>query len=367
MQHLQLVACLFFLSLGFSLSVVAQPSESRVVVHQLKETALTTELELSGTLHPLREADLSVAADALVTKLHADVGKRVKRGDLLLELDASVAQQEHARALALVSSAELSVKEAQRLLDQALRLKDQSHIAQTEVSARENELGLAKASLAQARAESSIAAEQLAKHRLYAPFDGVISARWTDLGQWLSRGDQVFTLVSLDLLRLDVKLPQEHLASIEHIKTVQIHPDTQPQLAIPAHIDTLVPVGDASRSFLLRLAADTTSSALVPGASARAMLRFEHTQQAVLLPRDALLRNADGNYCVFVVADGKAQRRQIRVGALGRVGEADGYLIEEGLAAGEQVVIRGNEILEDGQAVAVVKAQHAVEQQGQQP
>lgn len=356
MQSLNLFTGLFFLALLFSSLVNAQPPEVRVVTHQLSSTAFTTELELSGTLHPLREADLSVAADALVTKLHADVGKRVKRGDLLLELDSTVAQQEHARAKALVSSAELSAKEAQRLLDQAMRLKDQSHIAQTEVSARENELGLAKAGVAQARAEASIAAEQLAKHRLYAPFDGVISARWTDLGQWLSRGDQVFTLVSLDMLRLDVKLPQEHLANIEQIKTVQIHPDTQPQLSIPAHVDTLVPVGDASRSFLLRLAADETSPALVPGASARAQLRFEHAQQAVLLPRDALLRNADGNYSVFVVADGKAQRRQINIGTFGSAGGLDGYLIEEGLAAGEQVVIRGNEILDDGQAVTVVDA-----------
>ena len=351
MQRLQVLTGLFLSSLVLSPLVNAQPSETRVVIHQLHNTALTTELELSGTLQPLRDAELSVAADALVTRLHADVGKRVKRGDLLLELDASVAKQEHARALALVSSAELSVKEAQRLVDQALRLKDQSHIAQTEVSARENELGLAKASLAQARAEASIAAEQLAKHRLYAPFDGVISARWTDLGQWLSRGDQVFTLVSLDLLRLDVKLPQEHLANIEQIKSVQIRPDAQPQLMLAAHVDTLVPVGDASRSFLLRLAADETSPALIPGASARAHLRFEHAQQAVLLPRDALLRNADGNYSVFVVADGKALRRQIRLGTLGQ----DGYLIEDGLTAGEQVVIRGNEILDDGQAVTIVK------------
>ena len=367
MQRFHVLTGLLFCSLACSPLLSAQPSESRVVIHSLQSTALTTELTLSGTLNPLRDAELSVAADALVTALHADVGKRVKRGDLLLELDASVAKQEHLRALAQVSAAELSAKEAQRLVDEALLLKAQSHIAKTEISARESASALAKASLAQARAEASIAAEQLAKHRLYAPFDGVISARWTDLGQWLSRGDQVFTLVSLDLLRLDVRLPQERLANIDQLKSVQIRPDAQPQLEVPAHVDTVVPVGDASRSFLVRLAADNTSPALVPGASARALFHFEHPQQAVLLPRDALLRNADGNYSVFVVADGKAQRRPVTLGktTLGNIGR-DGYLVEEGLAAGEQVVIRGNELLDDGQLVTVVKELTSIEQ-GQQP
>ena len=351
MQRLHLFTGLVLSSFLFSPLSGAQAPESRVVIHQLHTTALVTEMELSGTLRPLREAELSVAAEALVTTVHADVGKRVKRGELLLELDASLAKQEHLRALAEVSAAELRAQEAQRLVDEALQLKQQSYIAKTEISARENAAALAKANLSQARAEASIAAEQLARHRLYAPFDGVISERWTDLGQWLGRGDQVFTLVSLDLLRLDVRLPQEQLQNIDQLQTVQIRPDAQPQLEIPARVDTLVPVGDAARSFLLRVAADEHSPALMPGASARALFRFEHPQQAVLLPRDALLRNADGNYSVFVVADGKAQRRQVTLGSIGR----DGYLVEKGLSAGEQVVIRGNELLSDGQPVMVVQ------------
>lgn len=307
----RLFTCLFLPFFALSPSIHAETSDLRVVTHSLVSTAFTSELELSGTVRPLREAELSVAAEALVTHLHVDVGSRVKRGDLLLELDSSIAKQEHQRALAQLSAAETTATESARLRDEALRLKQQSHIAQSEVSARTSAATLATARVEQARADARIAAEQLAKHKLYAPFDGVISARGTDLGQWLSRGDQVFTLVSLDLLLLDVKLPQEHLTSIDDIQSVLITPDSQPTLQLPARIDKLVPVGDESRSFLLRIAANETSPALLPGASARALFRFEHAQNAVLLPRDALLRNADGNYNVFVVADGKALRRKI--------------------------------------------------------
>lgn len=352
MQRLLLTTCLFLPLLATSHSVNAQPNELQVVTHRLETTALGSELELSGTLRALRDSTLSVSVNALVKRLHVDLGSRVKQGDLLLELDDSIAKQEHQRALAQLSAAETAATEAARLRDEALRLKQQSHIAQSEVSARESAAKLAMARLQEARADARIAAEQLAKHHLKAPFDGVISARWTDLGQWLNPGDQVFTLVSMDLLRLDVQLPQEHLPSIEHIQTVQIRPDSQPGLQIPARIDTLVPVGDASRSFLLRLAATEASPALVPGASARAHLVFKQAKTAVLLPRDAVLRNADGNFSVFVVENGKAKRRQIALGNSGR----DGYLVEQGLKAGEQVVIRGNELLSDEQSVTITAA-----------
>lgn len=347
-----LITCLLLPILAVSHLLSAQPDAVQVVTHRLQTTALTSELELSGTVRALRDSTLSVAVNALVKRLHVDVGSRVKQGDLLLELDDSIAKQEHQRALAQLSAAETLATEAARLRDEALRLKQQSHIAQSEVSARESNAKLATARVLEARADAGIAAEQLAKHQLKAPFDGVINARWTDLGQWLNPGDQVFTLVSTNQLRLDVQLPQEYLASIDHVDTVQIHPDSQPSLQIPARVDTVVPVGSASRSFLLRLVATEASPALVPGASARAQLVFKQAKTAVLLPRDAVLRNADGNFSIFVVENGKAKRRQIALGTSGR----DGYLVEQGLAAGEQVVVRGNELLSDGQAVTVAAA-----------
>lgn len=349
MRRLLLTTSLFLPLLAISHSIKAQPNELQVVTHRLQTTAMGSELELSGTLRALRDSNLSVAVNALVKQLHVDLGSHVKQGDLLLELDDNIAKQEHQRALAQLSAAETAATEAARLRDEALRLKQQSHIAQSEVSARESAATLAVARLQEARADAGIAAEQLARHQLKAPFDGVISARWTDLGQWLTPGDQVFTLVSTDELRLDVQLPQEHLPSIDQIHAVQIRPDSQPTLHIPARVDAIVPVGDASRSFLLRLLATDSSPALVPGASARAHLTFQQAKTAVLLPRDAVLRNADGNFSVFVVENGKAKRRQI---ALGNT-RPDGYLVEQGLEAGEQVVIRGNELLSDDQSVTV--------------
>ncbi|MDU0353743.1 efflux RND transporter periplasmic adaptor subunit [Paraglaciecola aquimarina] len=327
----------------------AKSTDVRVVTQALKSTALVTELVLSGTVRPLHSAELSVATEALVSALHVEVGSKVKQGDLLLELDAELAKQLHIGALAQVSAAEVTLKEAQRVLDEGLRLLQQKHVTQSEISLRQSNVTIAKAQLEQTTSAARIAKKQLDYHRLYAPFDGVISARWTDLGQWLSVGDQAFTLVSLDNLRLDVRLPQEQLANIDHLQSVTIQPDSHPKLSIAASIDTLVPVGDASRSFLLRLSSNQKTSALLPGTSANGLFKFAHSKVAVVLPRDALLRNADGNYTVFIVEDGIAKRRKVTLGPAGQ----DGYLVEEGLQPGEQVVIRGNELLSEGSPVII--------------
>lgn len=342
--------CILPLLLSLNAPVVlAQKDASPVVVRTLQATALTSELELSGTVRSLRDAQLSVAADALVSELQAEAGDRVKRGDVLLKLDDSLAQQEYQRAQALVTAAQTTQAEAERLLNEALMMKKQSHISESEVNARQSTAKFATAELTQARAAAQIAGEQLKRHTLRAPFAGVVASRQAELGQWISRGDPAFTLVSMDLLRLELKLPQEYLSHIDQLQSVTIMPDAGGK-PVMASVDTLVPVGDASRAFLLRLKADEPSPALLPGASARARFEFEYNENAVLLPRDALLRNADGNYSVFIVQNNQAQRRQVQLGRAGR----DGYLVREGLNPGEQVVIRGNEILRDGQPVKIV-------------
>lgn len=327
----------------------AQSTGMKVVVHQLETAPVTRDLELSGTLRSLREAQLSLAAEALVSEIYVDVGARVEQGQLLLALDSSLVAREHQRAKARVNAAQISLDEAQRLLAQAVKLRPNNHISQTEVESRKSAVTLAEAQLEQAKADADLVAERLAKHRLYAPFDGVISARWIELGQWLNRGDRVFTLVSLDQLRLDVRLPQEQLQDMNKLSSVYIKPDTDVSVEIAAKVESVVPVSDRSRSVLVRVAATEPAEALFPGASARAVLQFEHATDAIVVPRDAVLRNADGNYSVFVVEQGTARVRQVELGLASR----HGYLVKEGLQAGDQVVVRGNEVLRDGESVEV--------------
>ena len=322
------------------------------VTTPITATAAET-LRLSGSLSAERHASLSPRADGLVTEVLVDAGSRVEAGDVLLRLDPAIATLARDEARAASAEARAHLAEARRLADEARRLRESNHISATEAAAREAALALAEAAADGARARARSAAEALARHQLTAPFGGVISARHSEAGEWVNRGDTVLELVALDPVRLDVRAPQERFADIGPHTPVTVLPDSRPGVRLDGRVAARVPVSDpAARAFLVRVVIDDPGPAgdLLPGTSAIALFQLDDGKPRLLVPRDALLRHPDGGHSLFVVADGRAQRRPVTLGPEG----PDGVAIRTGLDAGERVVIRGNEALRDGQLVTVI-------------
>jgi RND family efflux transporter MFP subunit len=167
----------------------------------------------------------------------------------------------------------------------------------------------------------------------------------------------VLSLVATDRVRLDLRVPQERFAQIDDATRVQVYADTLGDTPLPARIGARVPVNDpGARTFLLRLLVDDPEGRLLPGSSARAEIDLPAGSPALAVSRDALLRQPDGGYHLFVVEAGDGQsapvarQRSVRV-----LRERDDRVAVAGdLKAGEQVVVRGNEALRDGQPVAPV-------------
>ena len=279
-----------------------------------------------------------------------DVGDVTKKGQPLIRLDPALAEHELAQREANVQAARASRDERARQVREAERLAAEKLFPQTELELRRAALAEAEAALAQAEAAFRQQQETLARHTLVAPFDGVIAQRMTDVGEYVSLGTPVLQLVALNHLYLDVQVPQEYFTALERLRGITVRPDLQPDKAYYATLLAAVPVGDASaRSFQARLEVDDAGN-LLPGTSASAILHFEQEGSSVpVVPPDALLRHPDGNYSLFTVRDGKAVRHVVRIGR----SNEDGVEIIDGLPSGEPVVIRGNEILRDGQAVRV--------------
>ncbi len=310
------------------------------------------ELRLSGSLRAEHQASLSPRVDGLVAEVLVDAGSQVKQGDVLLRLDDDIARLAQDEARAARVEAEVAMTEAQRVLDEARRLRQQNHISESETAARRSDLALARAAYEVALARERTAMEQVQRHLLPAPMTGVITVRNTEAGEWVSRGDPVLELVAIEPVRLDVMAPQERFPEISSATPVEVLPDAMPGARLKGRIAARVPVGDASaRAFLVRVVIDNPQVTLLPGTSATAVFRLNHSDlKRLVVPRDALLRQPDGGYSLFVVSEGRAERRPVQVGREG----PEGIVIQEGLEAGEPVVIRGNEILRSGQSVRVV-------------
>lgn len=333
--------------------VIAQDSAQPVRVARVEAGGIGELLVLTGTLTAVRDAGLSPRIDGLVEHIEVDAGSRVQRGDVLLRLDDALARTAVDQAEAMLAGAAAQRDEAARRVEEAEPLVEARSLPRTELESRRAALAAAEAARAAAAAELAQRREELRRHALTAPFDGVIAERMSEVGEWVLRGSAVLRLVALSPIRLDVQVPQERFDAIAGDIDVSIEPDMHPGERLPAWIEARVPVGDGSaRSFLLRLTADTGDLTLLPGTSARA--RFALPASAgTRIPRDALLRHADGGYSVFIAAGDppRAQRRTLRLGR-----DADGLVeVLDGLEPGQQVVVRGNEGLREGQPLQLLE------------
>ena len=182
-----------------------------VRVEPVREQAIRQVVRLTGTVTSPRDANLSAATSGLVTALHVDAGSQVIEGEVLLELDAEMARWQWRSATAAVAASRVALEDARRRLEEARTLAPQRSIAETVVRDLAAEVAQDEAALQQAEADAGFRQALLDRHQLRAPFSGVVSAKLTDVGEWINTGDAVLSLVATDELRIDFPVAEDHL------------------------------------------------------------------------------------------------------------------------------------------------------------
>lgn len=309
-------------------------------------------LELSGTVTSPHASQISTSVEGLVSAVYFDSGAHVKVGDLLLELDAELEEAAYDQAQAQAAQAAAEVEDAKRRLKIAESLAKRDYGPKNEVEARQAEVEIDTATLEGFQAEQKRRKVVLKRHKLPAPFDGVISKRMAEVGQWVEPGTAVFELVAMRDFRVDVPVPQDYYARLREGADVTILIDTLPGEAISAKIGALIPVSDPdARTFTLRVLPERDDIPITPGMSARVLINLDTGKRDLVVSRDALIRYPDGRITVWVLEkDGdkmSVTERRIEIGLA-----FDGMVqVLSGLKEGERVVVRGNETLREGQTV----------------
>lgn len=309
-------------------------------------------LTLTGSTNSEHRSDLSARVSGIVETVAADAGFHAERGDLLLQIDATLAEADLARAEAAVREAEAQLSEARRLFDEAAALGE--NIPGTTRLTRESGVKMAEAALASRRAELKAARETLDRHRLVAPYDGVVTQKLTEAGEYVQTGTAVFEFVGSGPLRFDVQAPQDYFPLIDMTTPAVIRFDAVPGQEATGRLIAKVPYSDpAVRTFLIRFQLEHTGDMVIPGMSGIATLTLPGARNVFLLPRDAITRYPDGSSAVWVVegdGDGRTAR-PVRVTTGSRI--ADNVEVLSGITAGMWVVNRGNETLREGQTVRI--------------
>jgi RND family efflux transporter MFP subunit len=305
----------------------------------------------------LARAELSVGASGEVRRVAVREGDRVTRGQTLLEIDPSLARAQVRRAEA---TRDLADDERELAEWQAAQVAEAGPRA---VSGAEIERSRTAAEAAGARGEASSAElaearSMLSRHRIVAPFDGVVARRSVDPGDWISAGDPALAIVSAEAVQVIVAAPSELILDVEPGMPAHIRPGASFHAAIPesdavveAEIAGVVSALDSeTRTVTLRLTPRETRRWLLAGSTVRVFLSIHRSdERAVRIPRDALVRGAVG-YRVIEVVDDAAVPHPVEVVATA----TDAVLvIGEGLDVDDVVVTRGNERLRPQQQVEI--------------
>ena len=288
----------------------------------------------TGTLQADSEAAVKARVRARVRSVEVEEGDRVREGDLLCRLDEEELRIARDKATATAANDKLKYERARKLRDQNL-------ISQEQYQEQEHLFEVSKANAELAELDLSYAAVR-------APISGRVSARRTEPGQEVSPGDALFSVVDEDPLRLDLHVPERLVGRLAAGQSVELQLDASGR-ALQGRIARLAPVVDVSTGTVKVTVEVSADGAVRPGSFARARVVTDLHENALILPRDALVSEGD-EWFVFTVADGRARRVPVKLG----FEEADRVELAEGPAAGEKVVVAGAPALKDGSPVELL-------------
>lgn len=301
------------------------------------------EVSAVGSMRAVRGVDVTTEVTGLVRSLHFKSGDDVKKGQILVELNADpeIAQQH-----ALEAAADLS----QTVLDRDKEQYDAQAISKAQLDADAADL---KNKRAQAAAQAALAAKKIIR----APFDGRLGITTVNPGQYLNTGDKIVTLQAVDPIYVDFKLPQQQLSMIANGQAVNLTTDSYPGVKFVGKINAIDPRVDAStRNFQAEATVPNPDRKLLPGMFTRVGVVAGEAKHYLTLPQTAITYNPYGA-TVFLAhkkpggsdKDLIAQQSFVTLGPT----RGDQVAVVKGVSEGDLVVTSGQMKLVNGAPLIV--------------
>ncbi|RKH56211.1 efflux RND transporter periplasmic adaptor subunit [Corallococcus llansteffanensis] len=323
-----------------------QPPES-VTSAQVESFGWQATQGAVGTVLAVRGVTLSAELPGVVSDIRFENGASVKKGQVLVQLDAS-------SEAAQLTGAEADAQLARLTRDRVEKLLAQGANTQSELDA-------VRARAVQAEAVVAHLKTLLAKKVIRAPFEGRVGIRQVELGQLVSPGNPIASLQSITPALVEFLLPQQALAQVKQGQKVRIRVDVFPGQTWEGELTTINPeVELSSRNVRMRATVPNADGRLLPGMFANVEVLAESSHPVVAIPATAVLFAPYGD-SVFTLAEGKdaaGKKALLARQQFVRLGERRGDFVEvtSGLTAGQTVVSSGVFKLKNGAAVVLNNA-----------
>ncbi len=286
-------------------------------------------------------------------------GDRIGKGAVLVQIRSSEYQDKVRQASSQAGAAEAVAVKAKIDFERATRLYQTESITKPDFDAARAQYDASQNELRAARAATSEAKTALGDTSVVAPFDGDIVKKSVELGAFVGPGVPVFAVAKTDVVKIVVGVPDTSLRSVKLGQPVEVAVDAFPTRTFQARISRVSSAADpTTRNFEVEVAIPNRDHLLKVGMIGSLQLPAadgETHPSSLQVPLSAIVQAKDGKYGVFLVSASNAgQVATLRPVEIGRVTGSDIGVVT-GLAAGDEVITTGANLLKDGQRVEVIK------------
>ncbi len=355
-----------------------KPAVEVAVARGASDAKAATLLNASGYVTPRRRSTIAAKITGRVNEIYAEEGMHVRAGQVLATLDcselvsrlASAKADREATSASLadlevnLADAERELKRTQELRDSGVQSQQALDKARTAVESLRARIALVKEQIRAGDARMAVAQQDVENCTVRAPFEGLVVSKDAQRGEMVSpisagggfTRTGIATIVDMQSLEIEVDVNESYIARVKPGQKVVATLDAYPDWTIPAKVRTVIPTADRQKATVkVRISFEKLDPRILPDMGIKVAFLSEErpglnsgkaNSVKALIPRGAV-READGKKIVFVVRDGKLERRAVSLGAE-RGGDIE---VLAGVSAGDAVVMKGPENLREGQAV----------------
>jgi membrane fusion protein, multidrug efflux system len=364
-----LVAALAFVFIVIAaVGITVRLSEQRALAKETEEIAVPSvevvhptveppqsELTLPSTLQAFIESPIFARTNGYLGKWYKDIGARVKKGDLLADIETPEIDQELMQAKAARDQAAAQLELAKTSARRWENLQKMDAVSQQETDERSSSFTQGEANLSAADANVRRLEQLESFKHVFAPFSGVITTRNTDIGALVNAGNggpnqELFVIAQIDPIRIYVNVPEADAPSIHP----GVRADIEVSELVGLHftgsvVRTAEAIDPTTRTLNTEIDVPNSKDQLLPGSYAQVHFALREQVQRLTVPANALLFRAEGPRAAVVGPDNKVHLQPVTIGRdFGTTTE-----ILSGLQKSDSVVLSPSDSLEDGETVQV--------------
>lgn len=314
--------------------ISSDPQKLPVTAMVAKQNVLDNKLRSTGSLMANEYVQLKSEVSGIVEKINFKEGQKVKKGQLLVQLN-----DEEIRA-------EIEKLQFAKKLNEDIEYRQKQLLEKEAISKEEYETVLT--TLNTTLADIKVRQVQLEKHQIRAPFDGIIGLRSVSEGSYLNPADNIVTLYSINPIKVNFSVPGKYSGEVNPGDKIEFTTDAY-QDVFTGEIYAIEPqIDPQTRSLVIRAVSNNQENKLLPGQFVKIQLTLDTYEKAIMIPTEAVIPELNSKK-VFVYKNGVAESKEIETG----IRTADQIQVTEGLQAGDTVITSGTLQIRPGMPVAI--------------